>query len=39
MAGLIALGIYLLVFVSRWAITLTGQGDEIPAGSAWSVGG
>jgi heme/copper-type cytochrome/quinol oxidase subunit 2 len=29
MAGLIALGIYLLVFVSRWAITLTGEGDEI----------
>jgi hypothetical protein len=30
MAGLIALGIYLLVFVSRWAITLTGEGQEIP---------
>jgi len=39
MAGLIALGIYLLVFVSQWAITLTGQGDPIQAGSAWSVGG
>jgi hypothetical protein len=39
MAGLIALGIYLLVFVSRWAITLTGEGNEIQAGGAWSVGG
>jgi hypothetical protein len=39
MAGLIALGIYLLVFVSQWAIKLTGQGDEIQAGGAWSVGG
>jgi hypothetical protein len=39
MAGLIALGIYLLVFVSRWAITLTGEGDEIQAGGAWSIGG
>jgi hypothetical protein len=38
MAGLIALGIYLLVFVSRWAITLTGEGEEIPAGGAWSFG-
>jgi hypothetical protein len=39
MAGLIALGIYLLVFVSRWAITLTGEGNEIPAGrGAWDIG-
>jgi hypothetical protein len=39
MAGLIALGVYLLVFVSQWAVKLTGKGDEIQAGSAWSVGG
>jgi hypothetical protein len=31
MAGLIALGIYLLVFVSRWAITLTGEGEGNPS--------
>jgi len=38
MAGLIALGIYLLVFVSQWAITLTGQGEPIQAGGAWTPG-
>jgi hypothetical protein len=38
MAGLIALGIYLLVFVSQWAITLTGQGEPIQASGAWTPG-
>jgi hypothetical protein len=39
MAGLIALGIYLLVFVSQWAITLTGEGEPIQAGGAWTSAG